>query len=195
MNQTHLILTKKIILLLALLCSIHTFSQISRFSIEANFPIVIGNNFFNENFDGIIDLGVKYRFVNTKIINIGTAINGGIFQNDTNLDIGINASSFTIQPRVFAELNLLLTKFRPFVALGYSFFIFNVDVANELNNFNDSDTQNGFNANFGFAYDILKKLFVQIQYNFITLTTDNTIPNTSFNRNLGIIKLGVGLRL
>lgn len=186
---------KRFLILLFLILSTKAVSQVSKFSIEANFPIPVGNNFLNENFDGVVDLGLKYRFINAKIINIGTSINGGLLQNDTNQNQGINSTAFIIQPKVFAELNLFLTKFRPFIELGYSFLIFNVDVATGLNNFTDSNTEGGFNANFGLAFDIFKKFFLQIQYDFIRLNADNNFANTSFNRSLGIIKLGLGFRL
>lgn len=186
---------RKLLLLFLFLFSVQSFSQISKFSIEANFPIPTGNNFLAESFDGIIDIGVKYRFLNAKIITIGASLNGGILQNDANQIEGINSNVYKIQPKFYAELNLPITRFHPFVALGYSFLIFDISVANGLNNFNDSETQSGFNANIGFAYDLYKKFFVQIQYDFIRLSADNNISRTSFNNNLGIIKIGVGLRL
>lgn len=185
---------KNICFYLLLLISAYSFSQ-SKFSIEANFPIPIGNNFLNQNFDGVVDLGLKYRFINAKIINIGTSFNGGILQDDSNQSLGTNALAFTLQPKIFAELNLFLTKFRPFIELGYSFLIFNVDVATGLNNFTSNNTEGGFNVNFGLAFNIIKKLFLQVQYDFIRLDADNNFANTAFNRSLGIIKLGLGLRL
>jgi len=186
---------KKLSFLLILLFSTQLFSQNSRFSLEANFPIATGNNFLAENFDGIIDIGAKYRFLNTGIFTIGASLNGGILQNNTLQNIGVNSNAYTIQPKFYAELNLPITKLHPFIELGYSFLIIDVSVANGLNNFNDSDTQNGINANIGFAYDVFKTLFVQIQYDFIRLNADNNIPDTSFNNNLNIVKIGVGLRL
>ncbi len=190
-----LFMMKKLSFLLILLFSTQLFSQNSRFSLEANFPIATGNNFLAENFDGIIDIGAKYRFLNTGIFTIGASLNGGILQNNTLQNIGVNSNAYTIQPKFYAELNLPITKLHPFIELGYSFLIIDVSVANGLNNFNDSDTQNGINANIGFAYDVFKTLFVQIQYDFIRLNADNNIPDTSFNNNLNIVKIGVGLRL
>ncbi|MGB3344527.1 MAG: hypothetical protein WBA61_11485 [Aequorivita sp.] len=46
------------------------FSQDSKISLEANFPISLGNNFFGEDYNGIVDIGAKYRIVNISNLNL-----------------------------------------------------------------------------------------------------------------------------
>ena len=72
---------QKILLALLLLFAIQSFSQNSKLSIEVNFPIPIGDNFLGENYGGIVDAGVKYRFSELRILNIGASINGGFLKN------------------------------------------------------------------------------------------------------------------
>ena len=55
---------KKFLLLVVLfILTMNSFSQTSKYSSEANYPIPIGNNFLVEDTYGIIDVGLKYRFV------------------------------------------------------------------------------------------------------------------------------------
>lgn len=117
---------QKILLALLLLFAIQSFSQNSKLSIEANYPIPIGDNFLGENYGGIVDAGVKYRFSELTILNIGASINGGFLKNSkahrNNL---FDVNVYAIQPRIFAEFNIeKLSKLHPQIGLGYSFLIF-----------------------------------------------------------------------
>jgi opacity protein-like surface antigen len=58
-----------------------------------------------------------------------------------------------------------------------------------------NDTQNGINLNFGIAFDITKKFFINAQYDFIKLKKENSIPYSTFNTNINLVKLGIGLKL
>ncbi len=55
-----------------------SFSQDSKFSLEVNYPIPIDENFIGKNLYGIVDLGLKYRFVEFNPVQIGVTLNGGV---------------------------------------------------------------------------------------------------------------------
>ncbi len=57
---------RTLITLFLIAFAIKTFSQDYKFNAELNIPFPFDNNFIADNYDGIIDIGVKYRFVNSK---------------------------------------------------------------------------------------------------------------------------------
>ena len=191
---------QKLLLALLLILSIKSFSQDSKFSIEASYPIPIGDNFIAENYNGIFDIGAKYRFSKIKNINIGTSINGGILVNNTNDNNGnqdFKVKSYLIQPKLFAELTIeSISKLHPFIGFGYAFMVF--DASGTNNGFDvsgSSKTDSGINANFGVAYDITTKIFIGIQYDYVKLNVDEETPNTTFDTNLNLLKIGLGFRI
>ncbi len=191
---------QKFLLTLLLIFSIKSFSQDSKFSLELNYPIPIGNNFVGENYSGIIDIGADYRFANLNPVNIGISLNGGVLVNNSNQNNGFEnfkVTSYVIQPRIFGELDLeSMDKFHPTVGLGYTIMVFNASGTNNGFDVSDTiDTQSGFNFNFGLAYDITEKLFVQAQYDFIKLGVDSDVPDIKFNTYVNILKIGLGYRL
>lgn len=191
---------QKLLLTLLLIITIKSYSQSSKFSLELNYPIPIDNNFVGENYSGIIDFGADYRIANLNPINIGVSFNGGILVNNSNQNNGFQdfkVTSYVIQPRIFGELDLeSIEKIHPTVGLGYTIMVFEASGKNNGFDVSDeSDTQSGFNFNFGLAYDITEKLFVQAQYDFIKLAIDNDVPDTKFNTNVNILKIGLGYRL
>ncbi|MHA7060115.1 outer membrane protein [Aquimarina sp. M1] len=193
-------MNKKLLLALLLILTIKSFSQDSKFSIEASYPLPIDDNFIGKNYSGIIDIGAKYRFLDLNIINLGASFNGGVLLNNSNKNNGLQdfkVTSYSIQPKIFVELDMeSITKFHPFVGLGYTLMIFDPSGTNNgLDVSGESDTQSGINANFGIAYDITEKLFAQIQYDFVKLGVENEVPDIKFNRNVNILKIGLGFRL
>jgi opacity protein-like surface antigen len=184
---------QKLLLALLLIFSIKSFSQNSKFSLELNYPIPIGENFIEKNYNGITDLS---------FLNIGASLNAGILKNSKEDRVQpFDVTTFVIQPRIFAELDSeSLTKFHPSIGLGYTFMSFNtsgIDILNpdNPNSSSSSQTESGINLILGVAYDITKKLFTQVQYDFIKIGVDNEVPNTKYNRNINILKIGLGYRL
>jgi opacity protein-like surface antigen len=89
-----------------------------------------------------------------------------------------------------------IDKFHPSVGLGYTIMVFDASgINNGLDVSDANDTQSGFNFNFGLAYGITEKLFVQVQYDFIKLGVDNDASDMKFNTNVNILKIGLGYRL
>ncbi len=176
-----------------------SFSQNSKFGLELNYPIPIDKNFVGENYDGIIDIGAKYRFADLELINIGASLNGGLFVNNTsdeNTSINVKVNSYLFQPRVFAEFELEIIKIHPFIGLGYTFMVF--DASGTNNGFDvsgASETQSGLNLNLGLAYNITHKLFAQVQYDYVKINVDNGVPDITYNTNVNILKIGLAYRI
>ena len=78
-----------------------------------------------------------------------------------------------------------------------SFNTSGIDILNpdNPNSSSSSQTESGINLILGVAYDITKKLFTQVQYDFIKIGVDNEVPDTKYNRNINILKIGLGYRL
>ncbi len=196
-------MNQKLLLVFLLFVTIKTFSQDSKFSLEANFPIPIGDNFLGENYNGIVDIGAKYRFIQNDLLNLGASVNFGYVQNTksgaTNLNQLFDVKIFPIQPRIFAEFNIPnLESLHPQIGLGYSILINNAkaDTINTLNLPADiNDNESGFNFNLGLSYDLSDTFFLQAQYDFIKIGVKNGVPDISYNTNINIIKLGVGFRI
>jgi opacity protein-like surface antigen len=72
--------------------------------------------------------------------------------------------------------------------------MFNVNDENFNNaNFQQNRSDDGLNLNVAIAYDLTDALFVQVQYDYIRLSARNSI-DSSYNKNVNIIKLGFGYR-
>jgi opacity protein-like surface antigen len=193
----------RLTVILLMFFTIKSFSQDSKFSIDANHPIAIGNNFLGQNYNGLVDLGAKYKFSDNKIVDIGASINFGFFQNTksgaTALNQLFDVKVFPIQARIFAEFNIQnLKKLHPQIGLGYSIIIYdavwrentNADLPADID-----DNENGFNYNIGLSYDLTNKLFLQAQYDFIKIGVEDGIPDKSYNTNINILKFGIGYRI
>lgn len=181
-----------------------SFSQTSKWSLEANFPVSLGNNFFGE-YGGIVDLGVKYRMVNISNISLGVSVNGSYFKKKSqryapeypgDFQDPYEASefnNFTILPRAYAELNMeSLPKLHPFLGIGYSFLMFNTSSSGLMSA--SSVSLNGLNINGGVYYLLTEGIFAQIQYDYIKLF-DEFEYAPSKNGNVSILKMGLGVML
>ncbi len=191
---------QNLLLTLLFILSMKSFSQDSKLSLEMHYPLTMGQNFISKNYDGIIDVGGKFRFSELKNINIGASLNGGILSNNTNDNNGnqdFRVKSYLIQPRIFSELKIeSVPKIRPFVGIGYTFMVFKATGTNNGFDVSGSNsTESGINANFGVAYDITSKIFLDLQFDYVKLNVGNEVPKTAFNTNVNLLKVGLGLRL
>jgi opacity protein-like surface antigen len=194
---------QKLLLTFLLIFTIKSFSQDSKFSIEANFPIPIGDNFLGKNYNGIVDIGAKYRFLQNDLVNLGASVNFGYLQNTksgaTDLNQLFDVKIFPIQPRIFAEFNIPnLENLHPQIGLGYSVLVYNAK-ADGINTSvlpaDIDDNESGFNLNIGFAYDLTKKFFLQAQYDFVKIGVEDNVPDIKYNTNINILKFGIGYRI
>lgn len=186
---------QKLFLGILLIFAIKSFSQDSKYSLELNFPIPVDENFIGKNYSGIIDFGAKARFTKLKTVNVGASLNVGMLVNNWTQNVKVR--SYVIQPRVFGELFIKsISNLRPSIGLGYAIMAFNALGSNngiDVSRLNE--TQSGLDFNLGLSYDITEMLFAQAQFDFIKLGVKNEIPGIKFNRNINILKIGLGYRL
>lgn len=184
--------------MLCLLLIVNSNAQEERFSIEIGYPITVDNNFIGTNFNGIVDVGGKYRFVQAGILNIAGGLNISLLTNPANNDFGIDftVNAFVFQPKGIVELKIpTLSGFRPFVGLGLSVFTFTSQQS--LSDFEIagiSETQIGFTISPGISYDIFNQFFLQLQYEYTSVSPDDDVPDIPFNRNVSLLKVGAGYR-
>ncbi len=173
--------------------SISLTAQDKKWSVEVNYPISTGTEIAND-IPGIVDLGIKYRFLDVGFSRVGVGMNAGVFHDnirsfDTPESFNFNETNWLFQPKVFMEFQIpSMEKLKPSVGLGYTIIRSEFDgdfLGNELR----SSTNGGFNLNFGLSYDLTQRIFVQAQYDYIRYN-----PESRGNFNIGYLKFGGGFR-
>ncbi|WP_396591100.1 outer membrane beta-barrel protein [Allomuricauda sp. R78024] len=173
-------------------------AQNFNWSVEANYPISIGDELGNDN-PGIVDLGLKYRFLEIGFARLGAVINAGFFRDDLRTfadgeTFDFDETNWLIQPKVFMEFKIpALEKLRPSIGLGYTIITskFEGDFPGLGRGVSDTSTDGGININLGLSYDITKRFFIQAQYDYIQNNIDN--PGLSdIEQDLGFLKFGAG---
>jgi hypothetical protein len=159
------------------------FSQNSKLHIDVNYPFPIGDNFIGKNYHGVIDLGIRYMPIKVSKIKLGISTNVGIL-NYPQIPVRV----LMIKPRLNAELGL--KKLTPYAGIGYSFFKYNYS-----STFPDTDkTNDGFNLNLGFRYNLISILYLKLDYDFIKFRIEQ-LPDISYNKNIMIINVGIGFSI
>lgn len=197
----------KLLLIPAVLFSINSIAQDLNYkwSVEANYPISVGDGLGNDN-PGIVDLGLKYRFVDLNIVALGVGVNAGVFHDNiksyTENGSDFDETNLFIHPKVFAEFNIPgLNELRPSIGLGYTIVRSKFD--GTLGNFADSpeeaiisatNSDGGLNLNLGLSYDISKRFYIQAQYDYIRLNQRFDDSQRNRNLDLGLLKFGFGFR-
>jgi len=161
------------------LFSILTFAQDKKWSVETNYSIVPADGLGGG--DNVINLGLKYRFLETKVFNLGLGIDGGYFTGDTFFaQSNPKGNLFLFQPKLISEFSLpFLKRLKPTMGLGYSFFTGSTLASGSFG---------GFNLNLGLIYDISDKWYVQFQYDYVSL------KEISSGEGFNNFRLGVGFR-
>ena len=183
-------MNKKILVIIILAISINSFSQNSKFSIELSYPILVnekGNDLDFIDFNGIIDLGVKYNLTENKKINLGVGINTTLLKFKVNDRFtNFTRNHYIFQPKIFGKINLIENeKLALITGLGYSF------------DFNSTEngkgkTYSGINLNAGLRYLLTEKIFLNLQYDFIMYNKSELVY---YNENLSLVKLGIGIKI
>ena len=180
--------------------SVGLFAQDQKWSVEANYPLTVGDELGNDA-PGILDVGVKYRFLDFNIVKIGAGINAGIFkeetQNYSEPVVDIKETHWLIQPKVFAEFTIPgIQKLHPSVGLGYTFLQSKYKGIFPGAPDKTSTNLGGVSLNLGLSYDITKRFFVQAQYDYTRITDNREFEGQKykFKQNLGYLKVGVGFR-
>ena len=187
---------------LAFFLSAGLFSQDYKWSVEANYPISVGDEIGNDA-PGLLDFGIKYRFLDLKIVKIGAGINAGVFKKNISDDFkpvftDFDETNWLIQPKVFAEFTIPgIQKLHPSVGLGYTFIESKFEGESfNLGSFDNTESSGGINLNVGLSYDIAKRFFLQAQYDYIREkdTYNYEGQDLKVKRDLGYLKFGVGFR-
>ncbi len=173
-------MVKKLLFAALLLLTLLSYGQEKKWSLETNYSIVPADGFLGG--DIVINLGLKYRFLETNFLNLGVGIDGGYFTEFPSFISSRNTNEvlFLFQPKLISEFDLPFSKtLKPTLGLGYSFFS-----GRPL----DSGSFGGFNLNLGLIYEISDKWYLQFQYDFVSLNQINS--SEGFNN----FRLGVGFR-
>ncbi|MFY7810783.1 MAG: outer membrane protein, partial [Flavobacterium sp.] len=172
-------------------------AQLKRFSVDFSYPYSLDKDFLSENYNGWIDVGLKYRLIKTPVINIGIAFNGSLFKANEYYKINpknIDASSYFMQPKIFLELNMKqLSKLRPYISAGYAYNLFQNDIQENGNDITITINKQGIILNTGVSYDFSNWFYLHIQYDFLKLKSINNPEIETINSN--ILKAGIGFRI
>ena len=192
----------KLLLFPVLFFSINSMAQDLNYkwSVEANYAIVPDEGFGGD--DNIIEIGLKYRFLDYDFVQIGLGINSGFSQKKFDeLNIDGKVKRYYIQPRLFSEFKIPgLSKFHPSLGIGYSIINEDSAVISIGEDVSGNTVNGGFNFNLGVTYDITNRFFIQAQYDFINLNVrdefifQGEVIKPDFQEKLNNIKIGVGFR-
>jgi opacity protein-like surface antigen len=187
-----------LLLVLLFLLSLQVSAQDKKWSLEANYPISIGNQIGNDN-NAIIDLGLKYRFADFNIVRLGAGLNASVFhKNNPNLEgsnTGFKETNYFIQPKLFAEFSIpKIKKLKPSIGLGYTIITSSLDGTFLGEDITGNSSDGGFNLNLGLSYDVSKNLFIQVQYDYINQKIENRALGLEGNRSIELLKIGLGFR-
>lgn len=170
-----------------LLCLYMANAQSDKFSFSVAYPIPLGEEVFKRN-NGVIDVGVQYRFKELGPVMLGGSANVGFYTYEMAAD-GFTNRDVLVQPRIFGEV--VLAKFRPFVGLGYTFTRLNEEFdfgANEI-----TKNWSGINFNLGASLDLIAGLFIRGEYDFIRFLGSDVFDVKRWNR-ASTAKIGLGYR-
>ncbi|AGC76267.1 outer membrane protein [Nonlabens dokdonensis] len=189
---------KNVFLSVMMMTCFLSFGQQSNFSLEANFPYTFGDNFVDEGYNGVADLGLKYRFAEYNALDLGASLNVGAFlRDDTRFDNSpeANGNAVIFQPRVYASFKVAgYPQWHPMIGLGYSIFAFHIEDQNFAGaDFQENSSDDGINLNLAIAYDIYDEFYVQLQYDYVRLSARD-VRKTPYNQNVNILKVGIGYR-
>ena len=172
-------------LIILLFISISINAQNNKLSLDLNYNTPIGDNFIGKFYNGILDIGAKYYFLEVSNFDFGLSgnfglMNASIFNNDI--------ITFMIKPRISIETKFW--KLQPYIGIGYSFFIFDIDTDEELDK-----TKDGPNLNFGVKINILHNIYLNASYDFIKFRHEGPADNSNYNRNVQILNFGIGINI
>lgn len=190
------------ILIISLIFVQISHAQLKRFSLDFSYPYSLDKNILKEDYQGLVDVGLKYRIVKAPVINVGIAFNGSLFKANeikTFNQENINLNAYFVQPKLFFEFNLKqATRLRPYFAVGYSYNITeNVALQPTLStgetNLIFTIKEQGIVLNTGLSFDLTSWLYLHAQYDFLRLKNINHPELETQYSN--IVKAGIGFRI
>lgn len=188
---------KKITLLFVLCFNLVSHSQINRWSVEANYPMIIDNNFVGQNFNGIIDLGVDYYFHEALKYRLSASFHNGLLKDRTeiiDLNTDFNYLLWFVQPRI--KIDLIFGKMpniHPYIGVGYCWMMAFTNGNTSTFFPQGSTNRSGFNAIVGLTFDINDKLYANGGYDFVRLSQLGN-QNNAYLQNVNRLMIGVGYK-
>jgi outer membrane protein W len=183
LRKIQLIMNKNFIIIAVLILSILTnksIAQNNKLSIDANYSMLVGDNFLKKNYNGLIDIGVQYYIKQETKLNIGVS-------NNIEL-LGGNYATLVYKPRFFIDKKM--NKINPYLGIGYSILYYFVDNQEYPN---QDKTSDGININLGCKAFVSEKIYLNVSYDFIKLRAEDAI-NNSYNTNIQMVSLGLGYK-
>ena len=176
--------------ILIMLVSSTLSAQDKKWSVEASYPISVGDEFGLDG-RGILDLGARYRFLELGTFGLGASLNTSLFF-DNSIGVGdedIDFRQIFLQPRVFMEAKIPgLERLRLSFGVGYAWDFYSSSGIERLLPGDFSRTEGGLNVNSGVAFDVYRNWFLQVQYDYIREDLGFTVDE------IGLLKVGLGLR-
>lgn len=176
-----------------LICCSQLYGQDHKWSVEAYYPISVGQDFGSSN-QGVIGTGLTYRFRDLGKVNLGASLDATWFAttitNDSDPIQEVDYRDFFLQPRLFGEVPLTPDeKLKLRFGLGWTI---NRSVGrlflNSDGRLEGEEWNSGPNLNTGFTYDISTRWYLQGQYDLMFISGDSP------NRTIGLLKVGAGFR-
>lgn len=192
---------KQLLLIVCCLFVVKSFSQHKKLGLEANLPVLLGQNFLADNYTGIFDIGANYSFKEFNSVKIGGSLHASFLKNNNNSRFNsFDIRVYAIQPKVYADFNIESIPNLHFkTGLGYSLFIFDLIPNENTPQFNPNmdtvENENGVALSLGTVYNFNDSFYATFQYDFIKLFTEEGVPSNAYNTNLNMLKIGVGIRI
>lgn len=174
--------------------SVVGFAQESKLSLEVNYPIATGNNFIKENYTGVIDIGIRYKFAQPSKVGYGMSLHTSLYSNETTLAEFFSNKVLSVQPGLFIELDAGSNeRFSPYIGVAYNALLFNTDNFLGIRE-SDSKIHHGLTGTIGFFFDISTKFYLNGQYSYNKVFYKQGASVSSFFTDISTLKAGVGYR-
>lgn len=160
-------------------------------------PINLGNNFMNQSYTGIAQLGFAREFAKIQRFPISHRLDFTYQSAQRDAFQGyINFTGSVMALRFLGNSQIGLTEDLDFLAgLGFSARRSAVRFVQNGLHGSESFYQMGFDTNFGFRYHIKEHIFGQLMHNFTYLIPNSNQPlRVPYNTNLPSILAGIGFR-
>ena len=185
---------KKTLFILFIVYCNSAVSQTQKFSVALNYPIPLGKNFITNNYIGIVDAEARYYPYRLKNLRLGVCADIGLLTNSAAFISKYSVdnpnltpvSTLLIKPGLTAEMEF--GRFAPNAGIGYSFFNFmskNIPA-------NEDTTTDGLNLNLGLKYNLFQHFFLNVNFDYTRCRIEGGIPDISYNRDIFLLRAGVG---
>jgi len=179
-----------IILALALCTFTNSIAQDSGLSFELHYPLVFENpnNQYSET-QGVFGGALQYQLTANDRFNYGVEYKFDLNQTKKITEISSEDLQFILNHlNLFAKINLDDTNaFKLYVDGGLTIYKYKQSVA--------SQSYTGFNAGLGFSYDIMERIYLHTNFNFIKSFKKQQQTGFVDTESKQVIRLGLGFKI